>query len=131
MQQTIEQITLPVHGMEPVAAGDADEVQWGEYVAQEVCKLCPEPKRVAATTRFHVRMAFLLHTEAVNQVTVEHLAQPVLDILFQPRFVRTEYASLTGTLFRVGYERVFKLILEKRHVSTIAQAGVDVTVTWE
>lgn len=131
MQRIIEQLTMPVYGMTPVAAGDEYEAAWGVYVAQEVRKLCPEPKSVVATTTFNVRILFLMHTNQVEQVHLEHLAQPVLDILFQPHFVRTEYTSLTGTLFKVGYERIFKLALEKRHVANEAQAGAEITVTWE
>ncbi len=131
MQHMVEQLTLPVHGMAPVPVGDEREAAWAAYLAQEVRKLCPDPKPVTPATRVTLKLVFLVQPEQMERVSLENLAQPVFDILFKPRYVRTEYASLTGTLFQVGYERIFKLALEKRSVATEVQAGVEITVTWE
>jgi len=52
----------------------------------------------------------------------------MLDTLFQTRNAQVKDLSLTGALFNVDDDRVFKLILEKRLVSTGAEEGVDIKV---
>ena len=50
--------------------------------------------------------------------------------LFRSRHAHVEGPALTGALFDVDDDRVFKLTLEKRGVSSLKNEGVDVTITW-
>jgi len=64
----------------------------------------------------------------IGRADLDNLAKPMLDTLFQTRNAQVKDLSLTGALFNVDDDRVFKLILEKRLVSTGAEEGVDIKV---
>jgi hypothetical protein len=66
----------------------------------------------------------------LGQADLDNLAKPQLDTLFLPRNVQVRDSSLTGALFDVDDDRVFRLNMEKRLVSTPADEGVDVTISW-
>jgi len=66
----------------------------------------------------------------IEHVDLDNLAKPILDTLFHPRHPQVKDMSLTGALFDVDDDRIFKLNLEKRLVTPDTEEGIDVTIAW-
>lgn len=67
----------------------------------------------------------------IVRADLDNLAKPVLDTFFRSHYPQVKDPNLTGALFDVDDSRVFKLTLEKRLVSAVANEGVDVVVAWD
>lgn len=76
-------------------------------------------------------MLFFINEASIQRVDLDNLAKPVLDTLFNVRRPQVKDISLTGAMFPVDDDRVFKLTLEKRQVSDDRGEGVQVRVRWE
>ena len=70
-------------------------------------------------------------TEAhIKHANLDNLAKPVLDTLFESRNAQVQDQNLTGALFDVDDDRVFKLRLEKWLVITGEEEGINITIAW-
>jgi hypothetical protein len=84
----------------------------------------------AVAAVFDVRLLFRMSRSNIDRADLDNLAKPVLDTVFLPRNTQVRDRSLTGTLFAVDDDRVVSLHLEKHLVSSNAEEGVDVHITW-
>ena len=80
--------------------------------------------------KFHIKVVFRMTEAHIRHADLDNLAKPVLDTLFQSRNAQAQDKNLTGVLFDVDDDHVFKLRLEKRLVMTDEEEGVDVTIAW-
>ena len=126
------QVTVRIRGKKPIAWLN-NEWEWRGVLAEQARKTRARNERqeVSKTTRFAVEVIFFLNGTNVERVDLDNLAKPVLDTLFRPRRPQVKDLNLTGALFDVDDDRVFKLSLEKKMVSSIKDEGADVTVTWK
>ncbi len=124
------ELKMSLRGTRPVPFGGGTvEKDWWQALAekaQEVRANRPFPA-IAPSAHFAVEMIFFMTpVNTPGGSELDNLAKPVLDTLFNARKQQP-----TGTLLGHHDTNVFKLFLEKRLVSTQAEEGVDVTITWE
>ncbi len=127
-----ERVFLQVRGICPVPWG-SNEWDWRRALASEGRRVLADmdPFVVTAVTHFEVVVVFLMNAAHIGRSDLDNLAKPVLDTLFRSRYAQVKDLDLTGALFNVDDDRVFKLTLEKRLVATDADEGIDVSITWE
>lgn len=125
----MSRITLHVRGI-PKAWGN-NEWKWREAVAQEA-RLSPQnqARAITPTTRLDMVIIFNLLNDRVLRPDLDNLAKPVLDTLFRIRNAQVSDLSLTGALFDVDDDHVFRLTLEKRPVEKETDEGAEITITW-
>ncbi len=131
------QIFVSVREKTPKPWG-SDEWDWRERLAEEAKKVRASHPKVeqlpnsGKTIEFGVQIVFLMKADKLGRADLDNLAKPVLDTLFRPRNAQVkDKDKYTGALFNnVDDDRVFKLKLEKKLVSTEKAAGVDVTIDW-
>ncbi len=126
------QMTVTIRGKKPIAWLN-NEWEWRGVLAEQGRKTREQSahQEVSKTTHFSVEVVFLLNGTNIERVDLDNLAKPLLDTLFRPRRPQVKDLNLTGALFDVDDDRVYKLSLEKRLVASTKDEGVDVTVTWE
>ena len=129
MTGALAQVTVSVRGEKPIPWG-CNEWDWRKSVAESARAVRPQSaqQQVSSDTRFAVEIVFLMTAAHIGRADLDNLAKPMLDTLFQTRNAQVKDLSLTGALFNVDDDRIFKLILEKRLVSTGAEEGVDIKV---
>jgi len=86
---------------------------------------------VDSATRFSVTIVFFMTAAHIQRPDLDNLAKPVLDTLFLPRNAQVHDKSLTGALFDVDDDCVFKLSLEKAVVQNAQDEGMQVMISWE
>jgi Holliday junction resolvase RusA-like endonuclease len=125
------EIRFPVRDAMPVPWGNK-EWDWRSAVAKEARKHREkvEANPVSGETRFEVDIIFHLTAQAAKRHDVDNLAKPVLDTVFKSRRCQAPGPSLTGALFGVDDDRVFRLTLEKREADQPQDIGIDFAVRW-
>jgi Holliday junction resolvase RusA-like endonuclease len=118
-------------GEKPVAWGN-NEWDWRRAVADEARTHRSEANasEVTAQTRFSVQVRFYVTPGNIKGVDLDNLAKPVLDTVFKSRHSQVKDPYLTGALFDVDDEQVYKLGLEKTNVSLAAEEGAEITIVW-
>jgi hypothetical protein len=128
-----EEVKIEVRGVNPVPWG-SNEWAWRKALAdgaREVRAVAWEPLEGQPFPRFSVEVVFWMVGSRLERADLDNLAKPVLDTLFLPRYAQVKDLSLTGALFRLDDDRVFRLTLEKHEVPTVEEAGLDVVIRWE
>ena len=125
-------ITVFVQGMTPIPWG-SNEWAWRKAIAEQARaeRLQQQLPLVVSTTRFSVAIVFLMTAAHIQRADLDNLAKPVLDTLFLIRNAQVRDMSLTGALFDVDDNCVFKLSLEKKAVPSAQHEGAQVTIAWE
>jgi hypothetical protein len=120
--------------MTPVPWGSPpNEEKWRRLVAAEARRVRASTALppVSTTTHFTVEIAFLLNGTNIERPDLDNLAKPVLDTLFRVRCPQVPDRTLTGALFDVDDDRVFKLTTTKVLVHGKMEEGADIRITWE
>ena len=122
-------LTLHVRGIPKAWANN--EWEWRKAVAQEArLSRQNQAKTIASTTYLDMVIIFNLMKDRVLRPDLDNLAKPVLDTLFRIRNAQVSDKSLTGALFDVDDDHVFRLLLEKRSVETVTDEGAEIAITW-
>ena len=127
----IHQITVSVRGMTPIPWGGG-EMPWRGKLAEEarLARVKSNVQVISILTHFAVDIVFLMRQPRIEGADLDNLAKPILDTLFRSRNAQVKDLSLTGALFDVDDDRVFKLTLEKKLVSTSTEEGVDINISY-
>lgn len=124
-------IKISVQGEKPVPWG-CNEWDWRRVVAKQARQVRSQIQGTISTNaQFSVALIFLIGEDYIGRTDLDNLAKPVLDTLFQIRNAQVKDPSLTGALFDVDDDQVFKLNLEKRLVSSEEEQGVEISIVWE
>ena len=125
-------LRVVVQGMKPIPWG-SNEWSWRMAIAEQARAERPQQQivSVANTTRFSVAIVFFMTEAHIQRADLDNLAKPVLDTLFRIRNAQVRDMSLTGALFNVDDDCVYKLSLEKEVVPDAQNEGVQVTISWE
>lgn len=119
----------------PLPLETVKEWQWRLFLANRTKeKYRRQSSSISEQTEFTVNIVFFLKEQALKKPDLDNLAKPVLDTLFANTNsqVPKEYKPLiTGVLFGVDDNRIYKLVLEKQPASTNADEGADITITWK
>ncbi len=84
---------------------------------------------VTSSTEFRVDLFFYI---ANSKQSLNDLAKPVLNMMFEPRGTNENATALVGVLFEgINEEKISHITLRKRVVESYREQGVDVTVVWE
>ena len=86
---------------------------------------------ISSFLNFSVNIVFYLMKTTLDRSDLDNLAKPVLDTLFLPNNPQVKDKALTGALFEIDDNRVFKLSLEKLLVSTNHEEGAEIIISWE
>lgn len=65
-------------------------------------------QEVSKTTHFSVEAVFFLKDTNIERVDLDNLAKPLLDTLFRPRRPQVIDLNLTGAVFDVDDDRIYK-----------------------
>lgn len=125
-----EEILVHVRGIAPIPWGGGEEA-WRRKLAHEA-RLVREKniiQGISASTHFSVDIVFFMAQSHVERADLDNLAKPILDTLFRSRNPQVKDLCLTGALFNVDDDRVFKLTLEKRLVPVSTEEGVEISIT--
>lgn len=131
-------VNVSVRGMTPRPCAsneneNRNETKWRRRLADErrCVRAHSQLSTITTATHFSVTIVFLMQKTRIEGVDLDNLAKPVLDTIFCSRYAQVKDLSLTGAIFDVDDDRVFKLDLEKRVVASSADEGVDITIVWE
>jgi len=118
--------------MKPVPWG-SNEWVWRRALAEQgrLVRASAQFPPVLASAHFTVEITFFMSARNIQGADLDNLAKPVLDTLFRSRYPQVKDLNLTGAIFEMDDDRVFRLLLEKRVVSTDAEQGVDIIIAWE
>ena len=122
------QISISVRGIKPAPWGN-NEWNWRKAIADAAKEKRIEV--VSSLLNFSVNIVFYLMKTTLDRSDLDNLAKPVLDTLFLPNNPQVKDKALTGALFEIDDNRVFKLSLEKLLVSTNQEEGAEIIVSWE
>ncbi len=127
------EIRLIVRGSKPSPwANGPAEVAWRAALASSARSQWPPGSipEVSDGARFAVEIRFHLTGATAGRADLDNLAKPVLDTIFLPRNVQVKDRSLTGAIFGVDDDRVYRLGLEKIEVPSEEGQGADIVVAW-
>lgn len=125
------ELQIYVRGMVPKPWG-TNEWEWRRALAEKARTVRREEGFSFGTSiQFRVEVVFFMTEANIDRADLDNLAKPVLDTLFRTRYPQVKDLALTGALLEVDDDRVFRLSLEKKPVSTIEEEGVTVTVSWQ
>ena len=124
------ELRFVVNGMRPVPWGSNEWAWRGAIAAEARSAKASAPGALEASGVFEVRLLFRMGSSNIDRADLDNLAKPVLDTVFLSRNAQVKDRTLTGALFDVDDDRVFRLDLEKRLVSSDLEEGVDVCITW-
>jgi Holliday junction resolvase RusA-like endonuclease len=122
------QISISVRGIKPAPWGN-NEWNWRKAIADVARENYKE--EFSSPLEFSVNIVFYLLKSTLDKSDLDNLAKPVLDTLFLPNNPQVKDIALTGSLFKIDDNRVFKLSLEKLLVSTNQEEGAEINVSWE
>jgi len=125
-------LRVAVEGMTPIPWG-SNEWAWRKAIAEQARaeRLHQQIVPAVSATRFCVAIVFFMTAAHIQRADLDNLAKPVLDTLFLPRNAQVHDKSLTGALFDVDDDCVFKLSLEKAVVQNAQDEGMQVMISWE
>jgi Holliday junction resolvase RusA-like endonuclease len=121
---------VTISGHRPVPWG-CNEWEWRKVISDAVkAQKTSNPVLAQKTDQFSVNLVFKIKQERVSRPDLDNLAKPVLDTLFLPFHPQVKDLSITGALFNIDDNAVFRLYVEKIKVTTVAEEGIDIVVTW-
>lgn len=121
-----------VRGHRPIPWGTNEE-SWRRAVADAARQFRDEGEVDAGDVddaQFAVDLRFRITDPDIERADLDNLAKPVLNTIFLSRDSKIADTTLTGALFPADDDRVFRLHIEKRMVSSDAEEGVDVRIIW-
>ena len=129
------EIAFRVRDAKPRPSNETKVIRaWREAVAEAARRASGQGAftKPTASSRFALSLRFRMTESAPGQKSdLDNLAKPVLDTLFLPDDKQAREPGVSGVLFDIDDSQVFWLELEKTHVSSEEEEGVDVRVVWE
>jgi Holliday junction resolvase RusA-like endonuclease len=127
------QVVISVREQCPIPWG-GNEWTWRKAVSERaravretIEEVLPkEPRK----TQFSVTLLFLMMPGSIERADLDNLAKPVLDTLFHSRNAQVQDKTLTGAMFDVDDDRVFRLVAAKKSVVGPNDEGIDITIAW-
>jgi len=105
-----------------------NEWEWRREIAKEARKHELYNKEQLVGKVFDVEIIFYFTKENSNKPDLDNLVKPVLDTLFHPRNPQVKDVLLTGALFDVDDDRVFKLKASKKIVTQKSDEGAEINI---
>ena len=123
------ELKISVKGTPPRPWG-SDEWEWRKAIADHAHEFRPQAVSHSKNSKFTIKIIFWISSSRLGMSDLDNLAKPVLDTLFHSRYAQVKDKTLTGALFDVDDDRVFKLVLEKKLALSNKDEGADITTSW-
>lgn len=123
------ELSFDVKGKRPISWG-CNEWEWRRTVADKVRAVIAQFDEPLTVTSADVEITFRMTAPYLYKADLDNLAKPILDTLFLPRNPQVKDRLLTGALFSVDDDRVFRLILEKCQVKDPSEEGASISIRW-
>lgn len=136
MSDVLFEFRVTGHEPRPWATGPGEWRWRGEVAAairataERAGRSLPLPVGTTAGPTLAIEIVFRMTPTRFPGADLDNLAKPVLDTLFRAQRVQApEIAGeVSGVLFGFDDSRVVRLLLEKRRVEIVGDAGIDLRV---